>query len=67
MWKKFKDELPNANDPKPLAYLVIPEGCSEPCIGYYDWLSKRFYIFVPHIGRCIQVPVTHWLAVPFAD
>lgn len=67
MWKKFKDELPNANDPKPLAYLVIIVGCSEPVIGYYDWLSKRFSIFSPHIGRCIQVPVSHWLAVPYAD
>lgn len=67
MWKKFDKVRPNENDPKPLAYLVIIVGCTEPCIGYYDWLSKRFSIFSPHIGKCIQVPVTDWMAVPYPD
>lgn len=69
VWHKFKDVRPCPTDsPKPFAYLVIIEGCkNEPCVGYYDFFSQRFSVFAPHIGKCIQVPVTHWLAVPYHD
>jgi hypothetical protein len=66
-WHKFKDVRPSSMDPKPLSYLVIIEGCSEPCTGYYDFFSQRFSVFSPHIGRCLQVPVKWWFAVPYHD
>ena len=67
VWHKFKDVIPNSSDPKPLAYLVILEGCKEPCLGEYDFFSKRFSVFAPQIGRMLQVPVKWWLAVPYHD
>lgn len=65
MWHNFKKVQPSLNDPKPLGYLVQLEGCGEePVIGYYDFLSRRFSVYCPQIGKCIQVVVTWWMAIP---
>lgn len=64
MWVKFTEERPTKDSKDKVRYLVKLPDCPDPLFGYFNKVSKRFSVFIPTIGKSVQMPVEWWMEIP---